>query len=149
MPPCEGLAQKWAPAIQENCSREVPEQPTFYRSGVDPPVRVRWGGLMWEFRKGGTIWLRGQPSWGADSRKRQFGGRFSREKAVQSGGFLIECANLRMSSSESQASVPLDETQKRSISPWSGIVVSRLEKTFSFVKISRNFAQRGVVRPST
>ena len=115
MPPCEGLAQKWAPAIQENCSREVPEQPTFYRSGVDPPVRVRWGGLMCEFRKGGTIWLRGQPSWGADSRKRQFGGRFSREKAVQSGGFLIECANLRMSSSESQTSAPLDETQKEHI----------------------------------
>ena len=102
--------------------------------------------LMLKFRKIEIFWLKRQYFRCANSRKRQFQGRFSGGKRVESAVILVKCVISVRVQLRSPTNVLLEKTQKNPVPPHSGIVVSRLENGLFFVIKSRNFARRRGVK---
>ena len=91
--------------------------------------RRRRASLMLKFRKNELFYrLKSQYFRCANSRKRQFQGRFYGGKRVESGVFVVKCVISVHVQLRSPTNVLLEKTQKNPVPPRRGIVVSRLEK---------------------
>ena len=107
--------------------------------------RRRRASLMLKFRKNELFWLKRQYFRCANSRKRQFQGRFSGGKRVESAVILVKCVISVRVQLRSPTNVLPKKTQKNPVAPCSGFVAWRLENSLVFVKKSRNFVRwRGV-----
>ncbi len=88
--------------------------------------RRRRASLMLKFREIENIWLKSQCYRCANSGKRQIQGRFSGERRVGSGVFLVKCAFFVYVQLRSPTNVLLEKTQKNPVPPHSGIVVATI-----------------------
>ena len=102
--------------------------------------------LMLKFRKIEIFWLKRQYFRCANSRKRQFQGRFSGGKRVESAVILVKCVISVRVQLRSPTNVLPEKTQKNPVPPHSGIVVSRVENGLFFVLKSRNFVRWRAVK---
>ena len=76
--------------------------------------------LMLKFRKIEIFWLKRQYFRCANSRKRQFQGRFSGGKRVESAVILVKCVISVRVQLRSPTNVLLEKTQKNPVPPHSG-----------------------------